>query len=503
MGTAASSYDEWLELYNRAESPIDVGEWSIFGADTGECLNFSEADGISTTVIPARGYLIYASHQTDVSDSGGGSLVAIWDRTIRPNNESPGRLLLYDAPDCAGNTVDVVNQEVGDWFAGDSSDARTMERACPASAGTDETNWCMNDPAVARSGYDADGGLINGTPGARNSCYTPPTANLEVSKRGPVVVRSGEYITYQIVISNTGSASALDTVLTDTLPSAVVSPSQTSPFSWSVVDHSLAWDLGDIVPGTQMSIGVAGSVSVTSWPHASLVNVVTATTRVTETAVHDNSARHTTTLLAEHVAILPLVFRDYTPPQCGVIIEALLYDGWQYGDYDEAVLLLNGRDEAVDLAGWELCKLGTQDWICAALPPLLIEPKERVWLARSGFHFGRSFGFELPAEQTLSSWPYLNNSGDELVLHGADGTIQDSVVYKSGTTDIQGWEGASVRPYLAAGFAEEGQILYRYLDERTGQAAQDSDTAADWAQYTGDPLRGWRVQYPGWDLDRF
>ncbi|RLC79600.1 MAG: hypothetical protein DRJ03_23240, partial [Chloroflexi bacterium] len=40
MGTAANSSDEWIELYNTTGSSIDIGNWSIYGADTGVCLNF-------------------------------------------------------------------------------------------------------------------------------------------------------------------------------------------------------------------------------------------------------------------------------------------------------------------------------------------------------------------------------------------------------------------------------------------------------------------------------
>ncbi|MEA3345540.1 MAG: lamin tail domain-containing protein [Chloroflexota bacterium] len=86
MGTKASYSDEWIELKNNTDSPIDIGSWSIYGADTGECLNFSDADGYITTTVPANGYLIYASHADDIKDSGGTNIVDIWDATIIMNN---------------------------------------------------------------------------------------------------------------------------------------------------------------------------------------------------------------------------------------------------------------------------------------------------------------------------------------------------------------------------------------------------------------------------------
>ena len=53
------------------------------------------------------------------------------------------------------------------------------------------------------------------------------------------------------------------------------------------------------------------------------------------------------------------------------------------------------------------------------------------------------------------------------------------------------------------GFGFEGQILYRKLDTATALPIPDTDTAADWAQATDDPINGKKVQYPGWDLERY
>ncbi|RLC59886.1 MAG: hypothetical protein DRI80_11845, partial [Chloroflexota bacterium] len=233
MGTEASSNDEWIEFYNNTDSPIDIGNWSIYGADTGECLNFSDADGSTTTIIPAHDYLIYANHADDVRGSGGASIVDIWDATIGMNNTSPGQIILYDAPNCGGDAIDTVNQTTGDWFAGDAADRKTMERKNPTAPGTDGSNWATNDPSAARNGLDADGNPINGTPKAQNSCYQPPAADLVVAKTGPVTVTPGSLITYHLILSNTGTAVATGTLLTDTLPAGVDFVAQVGPFAFS------------------------------------------------------------------------------------------------------------------------------------------------------------------------------------------------------------------------------------------------------------------------------
>jgi len=179
MGTQASASAEWIELYNTTASSIDIEVWSICGADTDVCLNFSAADGHTTWTIPAYGYLIYANDDTDVSDSSGTSIVDIWDLTIGMNNDPPKLLLiLYDGPDCGGNVIDTANRITGDWFKGIAGDKRTMERRDPAASGEVESNWATNDSSIAANGFDEDSNLIQGTPGERNSATnSPPIAN--------------------------------------------------------------------------------------------------------------------------------------------------------------------------------------------------------------------------------------------------------------------------------------------------------------------------------------
>jgi len=175
MGTKSSKSDEWIEFYNNTNSTINIANWSIFEADTGKCLNFSEADGTTTTSISPKGYLIYANHQDDLKDDQGNSLVDIWDATIGLNNTSPGQIILYNSPNCQGEIVDIVNQITGNWFAGTTNPAFiTMERISATSSGATSANWANNN-LITRNGKDVAGNNINGTPKAENSVSVSET----------------------------------------------------------------------------------------------------------------------------------------------------------------------------------------------------------------------------------------------------------------------------------------------------------------------------------------
>ncbi|MFZ1401427.1 MAG: lamin tail domain-containing protein [Candidatus Promineifilaceae bacterium] len=193
-----------------------------------------------------------------------------------------------------------------------------------------------------------------------------------------------------------------------------------------------------------------------------------------------------------------------------ILINAVYYDGFATNDTDEAVQLINVSGTAVDLSNWQL----TDNSSTATLPGgVSLGPNETVWLADEAVSFARQFGFapdyELtdtdPAVPQLSgSWPGYSNTGDEVVLLDDIGAVVDALVYEGGTTAQIGWSGTAVNPYTVASvFGAEGQILYRRRNQATGLPVPDTDTAADWAQSTGDVVNGRKVLYPGWDLDTY
>ncbi|MFH1966368.1 MAG: lamin tail domain-containing protein [Patescibacteria group bacterium] len=154
MGIETATSNEWIELYNNSDSPIDIKDWSIYGADTEKCLNFSDADGNVTTIIPKYGYLIYANNEDNVKDVNEINIVDIWDTSIGMNNTSPGQIILYDTLNCQNDAIDIVNQ-TDSWLAGDNNTKQTME-------------W---NGSTWQTSQDA-----GGTPKAQNSILSQQTA---------------------------------------------------------------------------------------------------------------------------------------------------------------------------------------------------------------------------------------------------------------------------------------------------------------------------------------
>ncbi|RMF37742.1 MAG: PKD domain-containing protein [Chloroflexi bacterium] len=191
-----------------------------------------------------------------------------------------------------------------------------------------------------------------------------------------------------------------------------------------------------------------------------------------------------------------------------VLINQVLYDTWEHGHEEagEAVQLWNPNDAAVDLSGWAL----TDNEGTATFPAGVTIPAQgTLWVAKDGDDFTASFGFAPDltyAEMTVSGTLQLDNVADEVVLLDGTGAVVDALVIEDGCAQEQsGWaDDHGVFPYLFASYVpDDGQILYRKLDEATGLPVADTDTAADWAQDPNDPTLGRHVRYPGWDLEQF
>jgi cardiolipin synthase A/B len=183
----------------------------------------------------------------------------------------------------------------------------------------------------------------------------------------------------------------------------------------------------------------------------------------------------------------------------GVLIDAVLYDGYAYMDYDEAVRLANVGSAPVDLSGWRL----TDGPSTATLPDgIMLDGGEAMWLARNAAAFAFQFGFD--PDVTLATWPGFANTGDEVVLMLPDGTVVDGLVYGAGDAEQGWWYGSAVQPYTVRSlFTAEGQILYRRRDPFSGSPVPDTNSELDWAQTRADVVAGRKIQFPGWDLDRF
>ncbi|KAB8140778.1 DUF11 domain-containing protein [Chloroflexia bacterium SDU3-3] len=118
------------------------------------------------------------------------------------------------------------------------SDADTQGRIAIPTAGNHDINLT----------YDA--GYVDG-------------ANVRVQKTGPALALRGEAVTYTIVATNDGPASATNVRVTDTLPTGLTYSGAT-PAPTSTSGQVLTWNLGTMAAGTSTTITVVATVGAAS-----------------------------------------------------------------------------------------------------------------------------------------------------------------------------------------------------------------------------------------------
>ena len=159
MGTAASTSDEWIELYNPSSVPVNLSGWELKAVD-------GTPDIMLTGVIGANGY--YLLEQTDNTTVSDVTADQIYTGDLGNSNEI---LQLFD-PSTA--LIDTANSNGGAWPAGSSSTYGSMERR-GLIVDTD-TAWITNVQSSTWKKHDARGNsssyLIHGTPGYDNWAYT-------------------------------------------------------------------------------------------------------------------------------------------------------------------------------------------------------------------------------------------------------------------------------------------------------------------------------------------
>ena len=118
MGTSVSANDEWIELYNNGNSPVDIAGWRIVATDGQP--DFTITDSCANTSVAVGGY--YLLERTDDDSVPGIAADCIYTGALGNTGE---HLQFLNA---GGDVIDAVNATDG-WPAGDNTTKETMQRS--------------------------------------------------------------------------------------------------------------------------------------------------------------------------------------------------------------------------------------------------------------------------------------------------------------------------------------------------------------------------------------
>lgn len=154
MGSTESAYDEWIELRNLTDSPIDISGWVVENLGSG---NNNDIVIPEESMISANGYFVISNYQKEDSIlavdadfvTASVSLANAGEQLILKNTQS--------------EVVDMANIEVG-WLAGDKDAKHSMARNADPGDGSDASFW---HTSLTSANLDPEASEL-ATPGAPN-----------------------------------------------------------------------------------------------------------------------------------------------------------------------------------------------------------------------------------------------------------------------------------------------------------------------------------------------
>lgn len=160
-GTSSkTAQDKWIELYNRTDEEINLNDWILFSqTDMGPYIKLSGT-------ISAKGYyLIEGENDNVISD-----ITADWVGSFGESLNGSGEELILSY---ASSTIDkngVCSSGGVNWPPCYHYEYGSMERIDPNVSGAEINNWDRNAyPQFMMNGKTSKGGVVQGTPKARNS----------------------------------------------------------------------------------------------------------------------------------------------------------------------------------------------------------------------------------------------------------------------------------------------------------------------------------------------
>jgi len=523
-GTAASSSDEWIELYNSTGATINLAGWTLASLDGSPAITLMG-------LIPAGGYFLL--ERTDDSPVSDISADQIYSGVLGNGGET---LLLKDP---GGYVIDSANGNGGAWPAGSASpNYASMERVTSFAADSD-FNWQSNN-GVYRTGRDASGNPLNGSPKMANSTtfptltpshtptatpsHTPgpsptPTNTGTPTNTPPPSAHSGAVVVNEIVtdpqqdwsgngfsgVPFTGTVSDVDEFVELYIKESgldltgwTIDLLDTSPVSGDLTSAGAFQTSLYIGSGGTFNNTAAGDYLVLGNPRVGSLNntllivlkdnlgaVVdeaqigaggapdggpsngNATGPADEAIARVPNGRDTGNDIADFVkqAVTLGASNGDTPPltftPLAVVVNEIAWAGTSASSSDEWLELYNPTASDIPLAGWLLADGGDLNIL---FPVGLVIPSNRYLLLERTDDNAVS---DLPADLIYSG--VLSNSGKTLTLRDPAGNVIDTA-----NADEGAWPGGSDSTYATM--------------ERINPSAADSD--ANWQSNTGLTVNG-------------
>jgi uncharacterized repeat protein (TIGR01451 family) len=292
--TGATYTNDFIELYNRGTTEVDVTGWTVQYASAAG--NTWQTTPLSGEILPGTYYLVQ-----EAQGSGGTTPLpapnAVGDIAMSLSSGKVALVTNQTALTCATGCSTLAG--VRD-FVGYGTSASSAE-AGPAPTLTNTTAALRDDAGQV----DTDNNSLDFSAGAPNPRNSPPAAeeaDLQVTKIDDVdPVMAGQNLTYTITVANTGPGAAQTVELTDTLPAGTTFVSATAPGGWTLATPAVGSGGTVTASASTLAADAAGAVitivvNVGTGVTGTLSNTAAVSSATTDPDTANDSATATTTV---------------------------------------------------------------------------------------------------------------------------------------------------------------------------------------------------------------
>jgi hypothetical protein len=391
MYSPSTGQPEWVELYNRTGSPVNLRKWKF--SDASSSVTITNLDKL----IPAESYIVLTADSSILNFYNISS--EIIELNLPALNNSGDAVAIADS---LGNIIDSLFY-YPDW--GGSDGGRSLERISAGGPSTDPANWGTSI------------NIFKATPGIINS-LTRKNFDVVLSDIlfDPQFPLEGDTVIVSAKVRNIGINEA--------------------NFSLQLFEDTNLDSIPDVLAASLLNIYLAAGDSST-YNFNYFIENIQSSRGFFAIAIFNPDEDTTNNKL----------YKTIEPglPSQSIVINEIMYS--PLGGEPEWIELYNRTDELINLIGWGISDIITTPSEVIIEENLFIEPNSYLVLSRSSTIY--NYHRYIPAEVLVMSIPSLNNDVDGVILTDDRGLTIDSVLYLN---DWGGTNGSSLeRVSVSAG----------------------------------------------------
>ncbi|QQS35576.1 MAG: lamin tail domain-containing protein [Ignavibacteriales bacterium] len=376
MYSPSTGEPEWVEIYNRTTSTINLKKWTL--SDLSSTVIITNSDKIilpNSFVVLSRDSSILNFYNVPVE---------IITFSLPTLNNTGDAVVIKDS---IGIVLDSINF-LSSW--GGNTSGKSLERIDVNTATNQQANWGSSQS------------LSKATPGRVNS-LTPKENDLSVSSFKPVTEFGilGEYIYFDLIVKNRG---------------VITSPSYSVSFFNDVNADSIPQQSELLSTLNQLPLLSNDSITITYNTNSFIEghNHFIALINVTP---DDDSTNN--------IAFTKLIGVEVNELRNDLVINELMYA--PNSPEPEWIEIYNRSNKIIDLKNYQLAD--NSDTVTINDNSFLINPGEFVVVATD---ISINNYYNIPSQVIVHTFPALNNSGDKLILLDSLSRVIDSLQYLSG-----------------------------------------------------------------------